>query len=234
MHWNVSIGPDKWLIFGRFLTLFPLRRPAQREKNTSNMADVRRWRHRVTSLQVLFTHVEAGFTYAWMKNEKRELLAWGLTMNWQFGEIWRFFFIWTFSLSTLLTLAINDKWTSQQYVQSYVVPISVNPLALNPASPHLQGRNLAIYYFFPFSRTAGTEKNFGIFFQSHFLTLLHFTRPNPASPHLFNPYSSTDDRQPRETWRSNEKWSKMANFGNLLTTDQRQAIFKCPAVSKCS
>jgi hypothetical protein len=32
MHWNVSIGPDKWLIFGRFLTLFPLKRPVQREK----------------------------------------------------------------------------------------------------------------------------------------------------------------------------------------------------------
>jgi hypothetical protein len=38
---------------GRFLTLFPLKRPARRETNTSNMADVRRWRHRVTSLQVL-------------------------------------------------------------------------------------------------------------------------------------------------------------------------------------
>jgi hypothetical protein len=54
-NWNVSIGPDKWPIFGRFLTLFPLKRPAPREKNTSNMADVRRWRHRVTSLQVLYT-----------------------------------------------------------------------------------------------------------------------------------------------------------------------------------
>jgi hypothetical protein len=32
MHWNVSIGPDKWPIFARFLTLFPLKRPAQREK----------------------------------------------------------------------------------------------------------------------------------------------------------------------------------------------------------
>jgi hypothetical protein len=38
MHWNVSIGRDKWPIFGRFLTLFPLKRPARREKNTSNMA----------------------------------------------------------------------------------------------------------------------------------------------------------------------------------------------------
>jgi hypothetical protein len=38
MHWNVSIGPEKWPIFGRFLTLFPLKRPARREKNTSNMA----------------------------------------------------------------------------------------------------------------------------------------------------------------------------------------------------
>jgi hypothetical protein len=28
----VSIGPDKWPIFGRFLTLFPLKRPALREK----------------------------------------------------------------------------------------------------------------------------------------------------------------------------------------------------------
>jgi hypothetical protein len=38
MHWNVSIGPEKWPIFGRFLMLFPLKRPARREKNTSNMA----------------------------------------------------------------------------------------------------------------------------------------------------------------------------------------------------
>jgi hypothetical protein len=38
MHWNVSIGPEIWPIFGRFLTLFPLKRPAWREKNTSNMA----------------------------------------------------------------------------------------------------------------------------------------------------------------------------------------------------
>jgi hypothetical protein len=38
MHWNVSIGPEKLPIFGRFLTLFPLKRPARREKNTSNMA----------------------------------------------------------------------------------------------------------------------------------------------------------------------------------------------------
>jgi hypothetical protein len=34
MHWNVSIGPEKLPIFGRFLTLFPFRR----EKNTSNKA----------------------------------------------------------------------------------------------------------------------------------------------------------------------------------------------------
>jgi hypothetical protein len=40
MHWNVSNGPKKLPIFGRFLTLFPLKRPARREKNTSNMADV--------------------------------------------------------------------------------------------------------------------------------------------------------------------------------------------------
>jgi hypothetical protein len=33
---------NKWPIFGRFLTLFPLKCPARREKNTSNMADVRR------------------------------------------------------------------------------------------------------------------------------------------------------------------------------------------------
>jgi hypothetical protein len=38
MHWNVCIGPEKWPIFGRFQTLFPLKSPAQREKNTSNMA----------------------------------------------------------------------------------------------------------------------------------------------------------------------------------------------------
>jgi hypothetical protein len=37
MHWNVSIGPEKWPIFGRFLTLFPLKRPVRRKKNTSNM-----------------------------------------------------------------------------------------------------------------------------------------------------------------------------------------------------
>jgi hypothetical protein len=30
--------PETWYIFGRFLTLFPLKRPARREKNTSNMA----------------------------------------------------------------------------------------------------------------------------------------------------------------------------------------------------
>jgi hypothetical protein len=28
----VSIGPEKLPIFGRFLTLFPLKRPARREK----------------------------------------------------------------------------------------------------------------------------------------------------------------------------------------------------------
>jgi hypothetical protein len=38
MHWNVSIGPEKWPIFGHFLMLFPLKRLARREKNTSNMA----------------------------------------------------------------------------------------------------------------------------------------------------------------------------------------------------
>jgi hypothetical protein len=42
MHWNVSICPENWPIFGRFLTLFPLKRTARREKNTSNTADVRR------------------------------------------------------------------------------------------------------------------------------------------------------------------------------------------------
>jgi hypothetical protein len=40
MHWNVSIGPEKWPIFGRFLTLFPLKRPVRRKKNTSNMAAI--------------------------------------------------------------------------------------------------------------------------------------------------------------------------------------------------
>jgi hypothetical protein len=34
--------------------LFPLKRPMRRKKNTSNMVDIRRWRHRVTSLQVLY------------------------------------------------------------------------------------------------------------------------------------------------------------------------------------
>jgi hypothetical protein len=38
MHWNLSIGPETWPIFGRFLTLFPLKHPVRREKNTSNMA----------------------------------------------------------------------------------------------------------------------------------------------------------------------------------------------------
>jgi hypothetical protein len=38
MHWNVSIGPETLPISGRFLTLFPLKRPARREKNTSNKA----------------------------------------------------------------------------------------------------------------------------------------------------------------------------------------------------
>jgi hypothetical protein len=37
MHWNVSIGPEKLPIFSRFLTLFPLKCPARREKITSNM-----------------------------------------------------------------------------------------------------------------------------------------------------------------------------------------------------
>jgi hypothetical protein len=32
MHWKVSIGPEKWPIFGRFQTLFPLKHPARREK----------------------------------------------------------------------------------------------------------------------------------------------------------------------------------------------------------
>jgi hypothetical protein len=34
-HSNVSIGPDKWPIFGRFLMLFPLKRLARHGKNTS-------------------------------------------------------------------------------------------------------------------------------------------------------------------------------------------------------
>jgi hypothetical protein len=38
MHWDISLGPEKWPIFGRFLMLFPLKCHAQREKNTSNMA----------------------------------------------------------------------------------------------------------------------------------------------------------------------------------------------------
>jgi hypothetical protein len=54
MHWNVSIDADKWPIFGRFLTLFPLKRPARCKKippiwRTSVddvMDDVTcRWRH---------------------------------------------------------------------------------------------------------------------------------------------------------------------------------------------
>jgi hypothetical protein len=49
MHWNVSIGPDKWPIFGRFLTLFPLKHPARREKIPPI------WQ---TSLQVLYKSEE--------------------------------------------------------------------------------------------------------------------------------------------------------------------------------
>jgi hypothetical protein len=67
MHWNASIGPDKWPIFGRFPTLFALKRPARHEKNTSNMADVRRWRHRVTSLQVLYNWEQTNeIALSWM------------------------------------------------------------------------------------------------------------------------------------------------------------------------
>jgi hypothetical protein len=32
MHWNVSIGPEKLPIFGRFLTLFPLNIPRGTKK----------------------------------------------------------------------------------------------------------------------------------------------------------------------------------------------------------
>jgi hypothetical protein len=32
MHWNVFIGPEKWPIFGRFLTLFQLKRPVRRKQ----------------------------------------------------------------------------------------------------------------------------------------------------------------------------------------------------------
>jgi hypothetical protein len=38
MHWNVSIGPEKWPIFGHFQMLFPLKRHVRRQRNTSNMA----------------------------------------------------------------------------------------------------------------------------------------------------------------------------------------------------
>jgi hypothetical protein len=37
-HWNVPIGPEKWPIFGRFLTVISSKTSARREKNTSNMA----------------------------------------------------------------------------------------------------------------------------------------------------------------------------------------------------
>jgi hypothetical protein len=51
MHWNVSIGPEKWPIFGRFLKLFPLKvkHPAQHKK----IPPIWRWPS-VTSLQVLY------------------------------------------------------------------------------------------------------------------------------------------------------------------------------------
>jgi hypothetical protein len=32
IHWNVSIDPEKWPISGRFLTLFPLKRPVRAKK----------------------------------------------------------------------------------------------------------------------------------------------------------------------------------------------------------
>jgi hypothetical protein len=48
MHWNASIGPDKWPIFGRFLTLFALL-PARREEIPpiwrTSVDDVIAWRH---------------------------------------------------------------------------------------------------------------------------------------------------------------------------------------------
>jgi hypothetical protein len=59
MHWNVSIGREKWPIFGCFLTLFPLKRPARREKIPPNMAatisDIMDDIH----VQVLYTTVPA-------------------------------------------------------------------------------------------------------------------------------------------------------------------------------
>jgi hypothetical protein len=54
MHWNVSIGPDKWPILGRFLTLFSLKRPARREKIPpiwrTSVNDVIAWHHCKSSI----------------------------------------------------------------------------------------------------------------------------------------------------------------------------------------
>jgi hypothetical protein len=45
--------PWQMAYFRPLSNVISIKRPARREKNTSNMADGRRWRHRVTSLQVL-------------------------------------------------------------------------------------------------------------------------------------------------------------------------------------
>jgi hypothetical protein len=50
MHWNVSIVPEKRPIFGHFLMLFPLKRRAWGEKNTSNMAATSRMTSRASAL----------------------------------------------------------------------------------------------------------------------------------------------------------------------------------------
>jgi hypothetical protein len=49
--------PRQMAYFRPFSNVISIKTSARREKNTSNMADVRRWRHRVTSLQVLYKGV---------------------------------------------------------------------------------------------------------------------------------------------------------------------------------
>jgi hypothetical protein len=57
LHWNVSISPEKWPIFCRFLTLFPLKRPSRREKNIFNMG---------ATIPVLFGIIEGKF--GWLQD----------------------------------------------------------------------------------------------------------------------------------------------------------------------
>jgi hypothetical protein len=40
-QWNISIDPEKWPIFGRYLMVFPLKRPVQRKKTLQYGGDRR-------------------------------------------------------------------------------------------------------------------------------------------------------------------------------------------------